>query len=133
MSATLTQVSAEGLVGFAAEVTTALARRISSRPALRSSMRKHDVGGRVRRGPGAQHPALDVVELEPGLGSVVTDPPPRFASRRRDDVLPEALQALVAPNSVLKTVESTTSTSPARSPAGGIQRNVLNSLVARRP
>src|SRR4030095_15307493 len=31
------------------------------------------------------------------------------------------------PNNVLKTVESANSTSPARSPLGGIQRNVLNS------
>src|SRR6266536_1329290 len=33
-----------------------------------------------------------------------------------------------APNKVLKIVESANNTSPARSPSGGIQRNILNSL-----
>ncbi|MER6609595.1 hypothetical protein ABT282_27675 [Streptomyces sp. NPDC000927] len=38
MSATLTHVSPEGLTESAAEVTTALARRISSLPCVRSPM-----------------------------------------------------------------------------------------------
>ena len=87
---------------------------------------EQDVGGRVRRRPRAQDAALDVIQLEHDVRSAVIDPLSSWPHWRRE-VLPEALQALVATEQRAEDGGVGHSTSPARSPLGGIQRNMLNS------
>ena len=66
-------------------------------PAVRAVVdAEQDVGGRVRGRPGAEDPALDVVELEQAGSCTHRSPLLPAAVIRRGDVLPEGAQALIA-------------------------------------
>ena len=106
------------------------ARRINSLPALRSSMRNIRYAaaygdGRARRMPLWMSSSSSLRRF---LAIVRLLDRPHFAVAR---FFQKRSMLSVPPNRVLNVVESQTSTSPPRLPAGGIQTSELNSCISR--